>query len=352
MEGAQPDARPHEITRTLQRAGDLFNHTERKSLVTLLESTHGGGGNQVPLMMLQTTVKRKAASVLEEGRYVVSPQVAAQILDSFNYPNNRRRDPGHIAKLAAQMKAGIWSAGSAIEFAVLPDNRTFLINGQHRMSAVISADMEIEFFVILNPVRDEAEMHALYLRRDVVSRIRSVNAILASADMSDDLGITKAGLVAAFRAAPLLAANLADLHHTVRDPWLGTPDGRLDALSPWWDSVRAYDKAIDVAEKAAKRKLLTAGIFSIGVATMRYQPHKGNEFWGGIAADDGLKQGDPRKALLKFMRENELNMTADVMQKAASAWNAWQTGKAVTFVRGNQSGPIVLIGTPYSKKRG
>lgn len=83
---------------------------------------------------------------------VIDPTTARRWLGQNS--SNRNLRPLHVSRLARDMKEGRWElTGAPIQFAF--DGR--LLDGQHRLHAVIEADLSIPFFVVRG-LRPEAQM--------------------------------------------------------------------------------------------------------------------------------------------------------------------------------------------------
>lgn len=88
---------------------------------------------------------------MEISTILVTPDLAREWLDKHN-TNNRPLQKGHVGFLANQMKAGKWmETGDSIKFG---KNRE-LIDGQHRLMAIIRTGIPIPFLVV-REVDDEA----------------------------------------------------------------------------------------------------------------------------------------------------------------------------------------------------
>ncbi len=74
----------------------------------------------------------------------ITPAIAARILEG--HKNIRKLSPYKVAQYARIMKAGRWPICEPIIFS--PDDE--LLNGQHRLKAVIEADTSVEFNVLRN----------------------------------------------------------------------------------------------------------------------------------------------------------------------------------------------------------
>jgi hypothetical protein len=76
----------------------------------------------------------------------ISPEIARLYLEK-NHPNNRVLMPSRVSSIAHDMKAEQWKlTHQGIAF----DGEDLLIDGQHRLHAVIMADVTVEMLVIRN----------------------------------------------------------------------------------------------------------------------------------------------------------------------------------------------------------
>lgn len=76
-------------------------------------------------------------------RMSVTPALAAEWLG--NNPSNRKVATAHVQFLAREIKAGRWQDNGA---TIRRSNTGKLLDGQHRLLAVIAADMSVEMWVI------------------------------------------------------------------------------------------------------------------------------------------------------------------------------------------------------------
>lgn len=99
----------------------------------------------------------------------------------------------------------------------------------------------------------------------------------------------------------------------------------------------------------AKKQLCRAAVASVAFVTLHHCGGKAEEFWSGVANDDGLKRGDPRKALLKELLKGEANRLPRHARSIipATAWNAWHRGDEIAFIRVSTSSRLRIRGTPH-----
>jgi hypothetical protein len=290
----------------------------------------------------------RQTGLIKEGRLAVSPSMARMILASFNYSRQRNVYKDHVTRLAYEITSGVWVPGSQIAFGVLPDGSLHLVNGQHRLHAVILADLAVEFQILLVPVANEQELHEVYSRNDTVQRIRSSFMIMKSTGISEQLKIPRQMAVAAYSAGVVIANNMRVPPGRLSIPSLGTPDGKLAAIEPWWPQVKRYSDLIQDAEKPVKKRLLNASAVAAAIVTLSSQPEKAAEFWAGASNNSELKKGDPRRTLImSLLSYNLTGNGSKFLGIICSAWNHWFAGTEVTILR--EAKDPFLLGTPFGK---
>ena len=97
----------------------------------------------------------------------ITPEAAQRYLDN-NLPCNRKLMPTNVDKFAAQMRASEWKLSTdAIGF----DVEGYLVNGQHRMSAVAKTGISQEFIVVRNLPTKNTKVLDLGRRRMIHDRL-------------------------------------------------------------------------------------------------------------------------------------------------------------------------------------
>lgn len=100
---------------------------------------------------------------------LITPKEAAWILENKN-PGNRPLRPNTVAQYAREMKEGHWHSGvtDAIGFTT----GGLLVNGQHRLSAVVDAGIAVRFFVARNVPADAFAYMDIGARRSISDRTK------------------------------------------------------------------------------------------------------------------------------------------------------------------------------------
>lgn len=294
---------------------------------------------------------RATALTIREGRMKITPAIARRILQEHNYDRQRPVMKHHVALLADLMFRRKWSEGSQIAFGRL-NGRLHMVNGQHRMHAVMEASATIEVQALIVDVATDDELRALYYRFDVAQRGRSKREILRSSGTADANSVTCTMAEAVMQAVPLLRNGLI-LPHYQTNPEIRSPDYLLEQSEIWWPHARAFEACIAPSIGVFRRRLFAAAIVAPALATLRYQPERATAFWAAVAENDGLRRGDVRWLLVQSLIEP--SKSGDTWRRTAIvtlAWNAWFEGRRLQILKVPQNYTIRLAGTPYTGKEG
>ena len=284
---------------------------------------------------------------IREGRVIFDDSLARHTLKTLNYIGQRKVEQNHVDALAALMRAKLFLSGGQIAFGRL-DGKLTLVNGQHRLAAIAASGLAQEFQVLVVDCQSAEEIRALFWRFDAVMRVRSTAQILNAADLAGQEGVRKDTAKAIYSAIGFV---LNDMHtpvgmHAKAAVDRRVIDFRLEACKPFWPIAREFDKAAETSIGILPKRLRSGSVMAVILQTFRHQPERAYLFWQGVAANDGLRRGDPRHALVEFLQAGTARQgDADtIMGACAAAWNAFYTGRTLTFLR--PSLPVRLKGTP------
>lgn len=255
--------------------------------------------------MSVTSISKPAASIV-----YVDPATAARWLDKNKI--NRKASAAVVRKYADDMRNDRWAlTGAPIQFS---DER--LLDGQHRLMAVVQSGATIPFFVVRN--LDVGAQHFMD-----VGKKRTV---------SDQLtldGVKNASVVAA-------AARLAYLWDTGRVGSAGQGANISDAaIREFLATQPVLHTASDFAVQVYRRGLdihpsVIATAFW-GIVTNGANPQQVAEFFGDLADLRTSGDGDPRKALLRRIQSARKNrerlVQVDTLSMVIRTWNAHVRGK-------------------------
>lgn len=293
-------------------------------------------------------VIKPLAEVIVNGLVTIAPELALRVIQTGRFERQRPTRSKHIDALATQMRQREWTPGTQIHFGRTPDGELHLVNGQHRMHAVIKADIPIEFQVLITDVRSEDDLIKLYRRHDRLIAARTITDALTAEGIPEHFGIRHEIATACFRAIPVLESKFRGIRWA--DPYLVRSDeARLRMAEEWWPSATNFQEWTDLAPAKVKAMLKTAGAMAVALVVVRHQPEKAEAFWRGVADPDGLRSADPRKVYREYLLGAVKKGTELTTAKAAAlAWNHFFEGTSVTKIN-IQNGPVMVFGTPFNR---
>lgn len=240
----------------------------------------------------------------------VTPETARRWLGR-NQGNRTLRSKSLVRDYAQTMKNGRWAfTGEPIQFA--PDGR--LLNGQHRLSAVILANVTLPFLVVRNlPAEAQRYMDS------------GAKRTVADALTMDGRDVDTKNIAAIARGAILYSED----RRPTRDEIIEYADSRLEEL------ITAARVAVQVRQK------LRNGVAVYGVAFIqcaRIDPDGAHFFFEKLRTGEHLAQHDP----IKVLRERCLQGLAPGSNEQSlmynlglifKCWNAWRTGREIKTLR-------------------
>lgn len=111
----------------------------------------------------------------------ITPKMAKEYL-KFNTNNYRKLSRATVLKYAEDMKNGLWKLnGEAIEF----DEDGTLVNGQHRLAAIVYSNMTVEVLVVRGVGKEDSNIYDN-------GSVRTINQIAAAEGLDVNPTITSA----------------------------------------------------------------------------------------------------------------------------------------------------------------
>ncbi len=275
-----------------------------------------------------------------DGYFNVEPQIAGYWLANCRYRNQRDVRPYHVQTLSREIEAGRFRDKTQITFCKLGD-AYHLTNGQHTLHAICASKMVVVLSVIVKEVGSDLEIADDFARHDT-HLTRTMADSLVAHELHLHFGITRTQLSwvasACLYYAYMIGACPKSVSQVSHDEKLKITNtyGKLavDAIGTVCRPDRHYGKYL------IRRTTMAAMM-----VVYKYSPELCQEFFGEISKDDGLKQGDPRKALLDFFvrvgaggggsitRVKELKADHELVKSIAMAWNAFVNRRQLSLIR-------------------
>jgi hypothetical protein len=244
----------------------------------------------------------------------LTPELAEKFL-AHNTANRSVRER-HVETLARDMEAGNWKVtGDSIKF----DRNNTLLDGQHRLHAVIRSGVTIRVLLILGldpSARAVIDTNARRMARDAVGFT----------------GFPKYPGQAAAVARIALAVDLG-LWRTALDQ--ANPSFSNTEITDWVQASENLLEAIELGEATRRRIEITPAPWAYCLLRLReIDADAAEEFAYSLAEYRTAGVGDPRSAMLSYIRgsrgANRRTLRApEVLYVVFRTWNAWRSGESL-----------------------
>lgn len=302
-------------------------------------------------------ILRSLVARSQDGIVNMAPGTAKRILEELNFPGQRGIDSRRVYGHAHAIVKGDWMESYSLHFAALPDGRIWLVDGQHRLTAIAEQNTVVPLTIRIIEVESEKEARTFYAGFDGKGSVRTNVQILDAVGLSGELGLSTRMTRAVYEAAPLLMNNLEPLtgSENIRmNPSIHLQSSRMATVVEWAKQAREYDEITKAAGKGLYEKLRKTGPCAVALYTLRHQPARARAFWKGLAENDGLRRGDPRHTLIQDLMGRDLGAGSvrQRVQQPILAWNAYCEGRDLKIIKCITGSPLIVWGTPLNGKAG
>lgn len=307
-------------------------------------------------------IKVKANYIMNIG-----PKMAAEWLENYRYIHQRPTTPSVVNRYALAMQNGEWIDGKPMMLAYLSEDtkKKFLVDGQHRLRAIVQSGTVEQFVVTEVQCNTEDDIAQAYYTTDR-NRGRSYNDAYRTTGIGEKYGLAKTEVN---KLGAALRFLMVDFVRTPEKTYAVTDGMILDAIGTYINAIRMYLDTTRKAPAHISTPMRRAAPFALGIATFHYATtiygeDRVTQFWDGIATDDGLRSGDPRKVAVIHLtntamghaRNNGSRVVSSEYQARylANLFNAWMEGReyGTGLKRGftkvfDAKAPINISGTPW-----
>ncbi len=255
----------------------------------------------------------------------VTPDVARGWVEYFNYARQRPIRQGHVDYLASAITMGELVT-LEVRFAEWPNGNRVIVDGQHRLRALMAAGRSLPCVAIYYRVESDEDVARLYASIDRQTTRSTMDAVRAYG-IEERTGATRDVLRRVAYAAPILSARFSREYGKHK-----SLIRRAEAVEEWVEEGKAFYAATRGGTSEVESLLRRAPVLAVALATFRHAPELAETFWGGLAREDGLRRGDPRHKLLSWMRNMPIVRVGSSIlycMYVAAAWNAFYEGRTL-----------------------
>ena len=290
---------------------------------------------------------------------MITPAMASEFLGSCAYGKQRNVVPVWTRHLAEEMELGSFKQDTAIEFARQQDTgKLTLIDGYHRLNAVVKSGIPTRFVVIESTVLSEDAIDRLYYRIDQQKRRGYEDQLRVLGIAKEyDLNDTQVRRLAA--AVTMINANWTSktlIHFDDRERLVreySEECGLYFAIT----SGRKRDMRVAFERQAT----LSVGLVTLKYSVAKFGQEKVEEFWEGLATNDGLGASDARRYAYDHLLTASITgcgRTTGVTYPArysakyvATCFNAFVSNKPINRKPNVDLGdPMLILGSPFNGK--
>lgn len=289
---------------------------------------------------------------------VVTPLQANEWLSTCQYKFQRTLKMSAVEYYAQEMAIGDWDATTVLAFGRVSEGEWHLIDGQHRLAAVVKSNTHQPFVIKRVTYNNDNDLADAYARMDQGVK-RTPGDQARAWQLADHYGLPPSWLGVFQTGLKFLEGNFG-WRRSVKSH----PKDLRRLMDDYQDAMQDYYGSCVNAEQSARKPLLRSATVSVGLVTFRfsarvYGEDKVSEFWQGVALDDGLRRGDPRKTAHDHLLATSMaygtgrgkTVTAPYSARwLASCFNAWAEGRNLQDAKPDVSRPINILGSPFNGK--
>lgn len=283
---------------------------------------------------------------------LITKDQAAYMLGHYQWRIQRKLRFSNIQQFDELFLAGAWDNYSLIEISTTPDG-IYLNDGQHRLASVMSTG-DRYFRILDTPYSSMAEAKLHYAATDRNGRKRTTGEAMAAHIENLALRpdqVTKLSTALRFMNS---AFNAKGAHGRANRKFQDYEFAF--AVSEWKEYAEECFKMMSKAKKNIRTKLQSCPVLSLMLVTIRYNPSVAQKFWESTIADNGLKNGQPEKALITMLTAPDCKIETVganiIARRVAAAFNNFCLGSEVSDLKAFVDKPIHIIGTPYNREVG
>lgn len=285
----------------------------------------------------------------------ITPERAEMILRKWYYPLQRKKLPHQVEYLGQEMRAGRFLSYTTLVVAQLPpahedgETRHFLLDGQHRLEAVLQADLTLPFTFHTYQVETEEEVAEIYYRTDI-GRRRTKSDLFRVTDFSEKSGITPYLLRPYSSAVSLLLRKFvtggqkASLSH----------DKLLQACEEYLPEAHGFLQAIYGGDSNVNFKLRTVPAFAVALLAFREDAEKAMKFYNTISQNSGLVKGTIEHIFVHwlFKHSSQRRDARDAAGTMAYLWCKYTKGETIQKLSETRYNPLDYLSFEKPDKKG
>jgi hypothetical protein len=284
---------------------------------------------------------------------LVTVDVATATEYTGKYAFKRQRDirQRHVNSLASKMRNGTFLPWTQLYFCELPDGSLQLVDGYHRLNAVIQSGITVPFVRTIHKVSNAEEVGKAYSRIDLQLGRKPIDAAKGTG-LDEKIPNIKVALAAMQHVLCRFAKddNKEDITKD-RDIHQAT------LLNEYQTASYALEAARADGVKGYLPLIMTGPVYAVALVTTAIKPEAALEFWGAVMRNEGhgLQPKGQWKVLFDYLSTHK-GGEAKYWQRiraAAFVWNAYYVGKDIKNIPARvllKTRPVHILGTAFDNR--
>ena len=280
-----------------------------------------------------------------------SPAQAQYSIMHEGYDRQRKLNQSYVSQYALEMRQGLWLPISPVVFAIV-NGRRVLINGNHRLHAVVLAGCSVGFITVSVPLSSYEAIAPWYTSFDRLNQ-RTLAQAYQTHNLEAELRLNASQTKKLGSALPLLASGFEPVYSMPGSMkrQIQHHKTRMAFIREWCEELRQFWGDIKGAPGAMSSNLRSAPILAVALIHYRYTGTDATEFWHAVATADCLPQNDPRHRLHMHIRTSKIpTYDQDEYSRIVTrAWNAtWNNRTPQSLQAESRTAPLRIEGTPHT----
>lgn len=284
-------------------------------------------------------------------------------LTRYEYPRQRPEYINVVRNYSGMMTKGEWQPSTiilctydgtpqtsheAVGEGPMLERGTYLLNGRHRLSAVVDSDTSVRFLVERHLTSWPADVHHLYMVQDR-GRSRTAGDVYRALGLDETLGLSLHNL-----------RMIGEGHHYIQSGFAARRPAIIDAyaraafVQAWVEEGRDWITCVSGSRSKSIPFLTASPVTAVALVILRFQREQAMRFLTAFTHDDGINQGTPEKSLHDWVMETRVRTMIDhhYARHVAAAWNAFYAGRSLerVLIRDPEA-PIKIAGTPFTGRQ-
>jgi hypothetical protein len=245
-------------------------------------------------------IAQQQAQKIKTTLRLITPALAHEILTTMAYPYQRPIDSAHVTRLAFDMTEQRFAPGSSIRIAHLTTPQaSYLIDGQHRLSAVVKAQQPILFTQIDETMESEEYLAWVYGKTDTGKK-RNAADLYRPLKLEDETALSSTQIRYLAGACELMVNN------GMARPGVSNrmnPAERIALLRLYAPVMHQFTDMARHAMPKVKLAIRRSYVVAVAMVTLRYQPYgttkngitpNAVDFWQQAFKPNKILDTDPR----------------------------------------------------------